>query len=54
MMGLIGAGMGALPGVCIGALIKTEKWAELPVSNLRVTLGPMRGGRLAISLMLKW
>ena len=54
MVALIGACMGALPGAGIGALIKTEKWAELPLSNLRLTLGPVSGGRLIIGLAWKW
>ena len=50
----IGAGLGALPGAGIGALVKTERWADLPVGNLRVTAeaNPKRG--LGFRLAWAW
>ncbi len=52
VVAVVGAGLGALPGAGIGALVKTERWAELPVGNLRVTVGatPNRG----VGLRLAW
>ena len=41
---------GALIGVLIGAAIKTEKWEEVPLDQLRVSFGPQRGGRFAFGL----
>jgi hypothetical protein len=50
----VGAGMGALPGAVIGALIKTQRWAEVPVSNVRVLLAPLKGSGLAMGFTLTW
>ena len=48
-----GAALGALllgppsilAGVIIGALVKTDRWEEVPLDRLSVSLGPQRDGR---------
>ena len=41
---------GALIGVLIGAAIKTEKWEEVPLDQLRVSFVPQRDGRFGLGL----
>jgi hypothetical protein len=50
---VFGAG-GAVVGAGIGTAIKTDRWEEVPVDRLRVSLTPQRGGRLGIGLSLKF
>jgi hypothetical protein len=51
---LVGAGLGALPGAGVGALVKTERWAELPLANLRVTVAPLPGHGMGLRLGWTW
>jgi len=44
-----GAAFGAI-GAGIGALVKTERWEEVPLDRLRVSIVPLRDGRLALGL----
>ena len=37
---------GMLLGGVVGALIKTDRWEEVPLDRLRVSFGPQRDGRL--------
>lgn len=46
--GVAGAGAGAL----IGRLFRTERWQEVPVEGLRVTLGPRPGVGLHVTVAL--
>lgn len=39
----IGAGVGLLAGLVMGSLIKTDKWEEVPLEGLRVSVGPEQG-----------
>jgi len=41
---------GALVGLGIGALTKSERWEEVPLDRLRVNIVPQRDGRLALGL----
>jgi uncharacterized membrane protein YeaQ/YmgE (transglycosylase-associated protein family) len=50
LVALVGAGLGALPGAGVGALVRTDRWAEVPVSGLHVTLGPIKGNGVAMSV----
>ncbi len=50
----VGAGLGALPGAGVGALVKTERWAELPVANLRLTVAPVSGQGVRLRLAWTW
>jgi hypothetical protein len=47
---LLGAA-GALTGVVIGALIKTDKWEEVPLDGLRVSIAT-RGGGVGVGIRL--
>ena len=38
-----GALLGGMSGAGIGALIKSDRWTEIPVDRLHVGLGPVRG-----------
>jgi len=42
----VGAGLGAL----IGAFIKSDKWEEVPLDRLRVSIVPTRDGRFALGV----
>jgi hypothetical protein len=44
--GAAGAGLGAI----IGGLIRTERWQNIPLERLRVSLSPQAGGRLGLAL----
>jgi hypothetical protein len=46
----IGGATGALLGAGIGTLIKTDRWQEVPLEQLRVNVLPLRDGRLALGL----
>ena len=49
---LIGAGLGAAVGIPVGALIglavRTDRWEEVPLDQLRVSFGPQRAGRFGL------
>ncbi len=51
---LMGAGVGGLVGLVVGLgvspLIKTERWEEVPLDRLRVSVAPQRDRRLGIGL----
>jgi hypothetical protein len=51
---LVGAGLGALPGAGIGALIRTERWEEAKGTRVRVGVAPTRGGGVAGSLKVQF
>ncbi len=44
----VGAAGGALIGVIIGALTKSDRWEEVPLDRLRVSFVPQRDGRFAL------
>lgn len=50
---VVGA-FGGLVGLGVGALIKTERWEEVPLDQLRLSPVPQRDGRLGIGLALKF
>jgi hypothetical protein len=41
---------GALVGLGIGALSKSDRWEEIPLDRLQVSIVPQRDGRLGIGL----
>ena len=50
-IGAVAIGLaGALVGGTVGALIKTDRWEEVPLERFRVTLAPQRNGRFALGL----
>jgi len=48
VLGTIGAGIGALAG----ASVKTDRWEEVPLDRVRVSLAPQRDGRLTVGVRL--
>jgi hypothetical protein len=50
---VLGAG-GGLVGALTGALVRTERWAEVPLDRVRLGLIPDRRGALALSLSLRF
>ncbi|NIM49030.1 MAG: hypothetical protein GTO22_07195 [Gemmatimonadales bacterium] len=53
VMGLAGgATLGFLVGLGVGALFKTDRWEEVPLDRLRVSLAPQRDGRSALALSI--
>jgi hypothetical protein len=55
---LIGAGGGGVGGLLLGtiagALIKTDRWQEVPVDRLRVSLIPPGPGRFALAMSVSF
>ena len=51
---LFGAGIGGLAGLFVGgitgAFIKSDRWEEVPLDQLRVSFVPLRDGRFAFGL----
>ncbi len=50
ILGGTGAGLGAL----VGLLIRTDRWEEVPLNRLRVSLAPQRVGRFALGASLSF
>ncbi len=48
-----GAAFGAI-GAGIGALVKTERWDDVPLDRLRVNIVPLRDGRFALGLSVEF
>ena len=55
---LVAAGLFALPGALLGALIgshvRTERWEEVPLDQFRVSIVPQRDGRFALGLSVRF
>jgi hypothetical protein len=51
---LVCAGLGALPGAGIGALVRTERWVDAPGGRVRVSVAPTHGRGVAASLSLQF
>ncbi len=45
---------GALVGGLVGSQIKTERWEEVPLDRLRVSIVPLRDGRFALGLSVEF
>ena len=45
---------GLLIGSIVGALIKTERWEEVPLDQLRVSFVPQRDGRFGLGLSVRF
>ena len=50
--GLVGAA-GGIVGVIMGYVIKTDRWEEVPLDQLRVSLAPRRDGGFAIGFSVR-
>jgi hypothetical protein len=46
--GLAGAGLGAI----VGGFFRSERWEDVPLEQLRVSLGPLAGRRLGLALQV--
>ena len=51
--GVLGAG-GGLVGGFAGYLIKTDRWEEVPLERLRVSLAPQRDGGFALAFSVRF
>jgi hypothetical protein len=51
---LIGGAAGALLGAGVGSLIKSDRWEEVPLDQLRVSLGPRCDGRFGLGLSVRF
>ncbi len=49
-----GAVAGLLIGSIVGALITTERWEEIPLDRLRVSVVPQRDGRFGLGLSVRF
>ncbi len=53
-----GAILGILPGLVVGgvagAITKADRWEEIPLDRLRVSLGPQRDGRFGLGLSVRF
>ncbi|MCH7511680.1 MAG: hypothetical protein IIB19_04860 [Chloroflexi bacterium] len=52
--GLVGGLGGGAVGALIGSSVKTDRWKEVPLSQLRVSVGPQRDGRLGLGLSVSF
>ncbi len=51
--GAIGAGGGFLIGAGIGTLVKTDRWKAVPLDRVRVSVMPVRKGRVALLVSVR-
>ncbi len=52
--GVIGGLGGLVAGAFIGLAIETDRWQEVPLDRLRVSLGPQRDGRFGFGASVKF
>jgi len=50
----IGAGVGLVGGALVGATRKTDRWVPVSLDQLRVTIVPLRDGRLGIGASVRF
>jgi hypothetical protein len=50
----LGASAGLVIGAIFGALIKTDRWEEVPLDKLRVSLVPQRDGWFALGVSVRF
>ena len=51
---LMGGAAGALVGAGVGLLIKSDRWEEVPLHALRVSVAPQRDGRFGLGLSVRF
>jgi len=51
---IVGGGMTAVVGAGVGALIKTDRWQQAPVSRVRFGVAPAKGGGVRAALTLSF
>ncbi len=55
LVGAVIGGFGGLAtGVLIGSAIETDRWQEVPLDRLRVSLGPQRDGRFGFGASVRF
>jgi hypothetical protein len=52
--GIAGGIWGTLLGLGIGLLIRTDRWEEVPLDKLRVSVAPQRDGRFGLGLSVSF
>ena len=52
--GVIGGLGGLVTGAFIGLAIQTDRWREVPLDRLRVSLGPQRDGRYGLGASVRF
>jgi hypothetical protein len=52
--GLVGGLGGGAVGALIGSSTKTDRWREVPLDRVRVSLGPQRDGRLGLGASVRF
>ncbi len=52
--GVIGGLGGLVAGALIGLEIQTDRWQEVPLDRLRVSLGPQRDGRFGVGASVRF
>jgi hypothetical protein len=45
---------GAAVGLVVGAFTKTDRWEEVPLDRLRVSIVPQRDGRFALGVSVSF
>jgi hypothetical protein len=50
---VVGGAVGYGVGVLIGSTIKVDRWEEIPLDQLRVTIAPCPGGGLSVGLRVR-
>lgn len=53
LMGGLLAGAGALVGAVVGGSSRSERWEEVPLDRLRVSVVPQRGGGFGVMVSLR-
>jgi hypothetical protein len=52
--GTVAAGIGGVAGMLIGGLYRTDRWDNVDLHPIRVSMTPQRGGGLAVALSLRF
>ena len=53
-LALIYGGLAGVAGAIVGHAIKTERWEEIPLERLSVSLAPQRDGRFALGFSVRF
>ena len=53
-LALISGAIGGLAGLLVGHYIKTERWEQVPLERLRVSLAPQRDGGFALGFSVRF
>ena len=50
----VGGAAGSLVGTLVGLLIRSDRWEEVPLDALRVSVAPQRDGRFGLGLSVRF